>query len=563
MRGRLERLYGVTEAGALEGRLAALLESQAEAIGSTPPAPGFSERSALLITYGDIVRHPGEPPLATLKRLCDQRLAGAIDTIHVLPFCPSSSDGGFAVIDYRQVAPELGSWSELEAIGRDYRLMADLVLNHCSSQSDWFRNYLADVSPGRGYFIEVDPAEDLSAVVRPRPWPLLTPVETSRGRRFVWTTFSADQVDLRWACPEVLLELVDVLLGYLAHGVRVIRLDAVAFLWKELGTPCIHLPQTHEVVRLLRDLLAMARPDAVLLTETNVPHEENVSYFGDGDEAHMVYQFTLPPLLLHALLRGDSSRLAAWLRTHGEPPAGGCFLNFTASHDGIGLRPLEGLIDRAELEWLVREVASRGGLVSQRSMPDGSKQPYELNVTYRDALAEPHDERLGLARFVASQAIAAALKGVPAFYIHSLVGTENWHAGVAQGEPRDINRRRFELAELDQRLDDADSLPARALAAIVPMLRIRARHGAFHPTGGQQVLATDPPLLGVLRTAPGGSERVLCWFNLTARPVALPAAATRASLGDGPWRDLLAADGAAGRGAPRSLAPYQAAWLTR
>lgn len=558
---RLAGLYGTVPAADLAWRLRQRLANRLTSTAVARAEPRHDERDAVLITYGDVIQRPGEAPLATLKRFCDRRLAEAINTVHVLPFCPSSSDGGFAVIDYRRVDGRLGTWADLQAFAADYRLMADLVLNHCSSQSRWFRNYLRGVEPGASYFIEVDPREDLAAVVRPRPWPLLTPFETSRGPRWVWTTFSADQIDLDWSTPEVAFELFDVLLDYVARGVKVVRLDAVAFLWKRLGTACIHLDETHQVVKVLRDLIELAAPDALLLTETNVPHRENVSYFGDGDEAHVVYQFTLAPLLLHALLRGDARALGRWLRDAGEPPPGGTFLNFTASHDGIGLRPLEGVVEPREIDWLVDQVRARGGLCSQRRMPDGSERPYELNATYRDALAEPGDERLGIQRFLCSQAVAASLKGIPAVYFHSFVGGCNWPTGAVRGEPRDINRQRWDAGELAQLLDRPGSSHGAILAAMTALFRARRRHRAFSPLGRQAVVDGDGALLGVQRESPDGRERVLCWHNLTGRPTRLPTGRTAAVLGLAPHRELLAGTPWQRSTGPDRLGPYEVRWL--
>jgi len=558
---RLAKLYGSWRADELADRIYLLIGRYGTAPKKTGNGPTWSEKDAVLITYGDIVQKSGERPLVTLKKFCDRRLAGSLNTIHVLPFCPSSSDGGFSVIDYRQVDPMLGTWRDLDWIGRDHRLMADLVLNHCSRSSAWFRDYVSGIAPEKDYFIEADPKDDLSAVVRPRPWPLLSETDTSRGRRWVWNTFSHDQVDLNWKSPDVLFEFLDILLYYIAHGAQIIRLDAVAFLWKELGTSCIHLPQTHEMVKLLHDFLLMAAPHVALLTETNVPHEENVSYFGEGNEAHMIYQFSLPPLLLHGLLRGDSGHLQRWLREFGEPPRRCTFLNFSASHDGIGVRPLEGIIDDDELDWLIGEMEKRGGLIGLRKMPDGSERPYELSITYRDALSEPSDEGLGVRRFFCSQAVVMCLKGVPAFYFHSLVGTRNWYEGAEIGERRDINRRRWQLGELEELLDDPDTDHAWILNVLAAMLRVRRAQRAFDPNGWQQVLETDSGVLGVLRKSEDGKEQVLCWFNFRPEPVELPLEQTAEILGEGPWRGLLGSGESAEEGEGRMLAPYEVLWL--
>ena len=519
LRGRFERLYGARAERCLS-RLAMLVGRYG--LGAAPrPAAPWDQTDSVLITYADMIRAPEEKPLVTLKRFLDERLAGAIRHVHLLPFFPSSSDDGFSVIHYRLVDPALGDWPEVRALGERFGLMFDLVLNHVSRKSGWFLDYRAGVAPGRHYFIEADPAADLSAVVRPRTTPLLHPVHTRAGRRHVWTTFSEDQVDLDYSNPDVLFEILDILMFHIAQGARIIRLDAVAYLWKRLGTNCLHQPETHEIVRLMRDFLALVAPDARLLTETNVPHEENVSYFGQGDEAHLVYQFSLPPLLLHTLLRGDASALTRWASALAAPPPGCTFLNFTASHDGIGVRPLRGLVPDAEVDYLAEAVRERGGRVSLQRNGDGSESPYELNITWFDAVSDPEEE-LHVARFLCSQAILLALKGIPAVYFHGLAATPNDQAAVARtGRARSINRRKWAAAELDAWLADPASVGARAFSGSLDLLRRRAQRPAFHPDGGQRVLDLGPGLFAVERTAPDGSERLLAVHNVTAKPIRL------------------------------------------
>jgi glycosidase len=569
IRKRLEHLYGRERAEQLSDRLYMLIGRYGVSPqnGTTESAARrirWSHKDAVLITYGDMVKNGSEAPLAVLKQFCDRRLRGAISTVHILPFFPSSSDGGFSVIDYRKVDPQLGSWEDVERIGRDYGLMLDLVLNHCSRKSQWFRDYVNGVAPGTEYFQEGDPEADLSAVVRPRPWPLLSPTETSRGERHVWTTFSEDQVDLNWQSPDVLFEFLDLLLNYVSRGARIVRLDAVAFLWKTPGTGCIHLPETHEVVKLMRDVLTTVAPHVILLTETNVPHFENVSYFGRGDEAHMVYQFALPPLILHGLLKGNSWPIQQWIRSLKEPPKGCTFLNFTASHDGIGVRPAEGCLPPGELEWLVNEVEQRGGLVSYRSLPDGSKKVYELNVTYRDALSVAGDEDLGLRRFLCSQALVLSLRGVPAVYFHSLVGEQNWDDGprAEGGENRDINRRRWDFKNLEALLDDPDSDHAWVMNVYAAMLRARAECTAFHPDAPQEVLDTAGEVLALLRTSLDGRVRVLCCFNFTGEKVTIPRLVLDNSLGEAScYRNLLSGRKLEFNDTQTELGPYESAWI--
>ncbi|MBP7829130.1 MAG: sugar phosphorylase [Kiritimatiellae bacterium] len=551
LRGRFERLYG-NRADRCLSRLAMMIGRYGLGEEPVPPGPRWTEKDAWLITYADAIRAAGEKPLATLKRFLDRRLAGAINTAHLLPFFPSSSDDGFSVVHYRTVRPELGSWADIRALGESFGLMMDLVLNHVSRRSGWFLDYQAAVAPGRHYFIEADPAADWTAVMRPRSTPLLHPVETRGGTRHVWTTFSEDQVDLDYSNPDVLFELLDILLFYVSMGARVIRLDAIAYLWKKPGTPCIHLPETHEIVKLMRDFLALAAPRVLLLTETNVPHGENVAYFGNGDEAHLVYQFSLPPLILHALLRGDASALTRWAGELAAPPPGCTFLNFTASHDGIGVRPLQGLVPDGEIRWLENEVRARGGQVSHKRNADGSESPYELNCAWFSALSDPDPERHA-ARFLCSQAMMLALRGVPALYLNNLLAAPNDAEAVSRtGRARSINRRAWTEAEVQARLDDPGSPAARVFRALTDLLKSRAAQSAFHPDGEQRILDLGPAVFAVERTAPGGGGRVLALHNCSERTVEvrLP--------GDTGWKGMVGDPWAGPRPA---LRPYAFAWL--
>ena len=501
---RLERLYGEKASQAAEALAASLdrvgLASPCAADGGDP----WSERDVVLIAYGDQVRSEGSNPLRTLHRfLTEWDLPKLLNTVHFLPCFPSTSDDGFSVVDYRKVAPELGTWEDVDAIGEDCQLMLDLVLNHLSQASEWFQKYLAGEAPYDRFFIEVDPMTDLSEVTRPRSLPLLSEFKTNRGQRWVWTTFSRDQVDLNYGEPAVLVEMLGILLEYISHGARIIRLDAIAYLWKEIGTHCIHLPETHEVVKLMRDVLKQVAPHALLLTETNVPHEENISYFGDGDEAHLVYQFSLPPLLLDAFLNDDAVPLKHWLKNLQSPPSGTTYFNFTASHDGVGLRPLEGHVDADRLQNMVDKVRALGGAVGTRRQANGNDTPYELNVSYLSALA-PTDGNLHdhAQRFLTTQTIMLALQGVPAIYFHSLVGTENDLRGMQEsGIPRRINRRKFALTELNERLRSEGSLSQLVFDGIRKILEVRTDQPAFHPESEQRYYESH-------------SEQVLCFERI-------------------------------------------------
>ncbi|WP_024951163.1 sugar phosphorylase [Cobetia crustatorum] len=534
----------------------------------------WSERDQWLITYGDSLQQPDEAPLATLNDFLASHLGECLSGAHVLPFFPWSSDDGFSVVHYREVNPALGDWQDIRRLSEQRDLMADLVINHCSRESLWFADYLAGVQPGRDYFIEMDPETDISAVVRPRPSALLTPVHTRRGLRHLWATFSDDQIDLNFGNPDVLLEFIGILLYYLEQGARMIRLDAVAFLWKRLGTSCIHLEETHAVVRLLRAIVDHLAPGSLLITETNVPHTENMSYFGldrlveaeqeggksvaQADEAHLIYQFTLPPLTLHTLTSGDASALTAWANSLPTLPAGCSYFNFTASHDGIGVRALEGLLPDHERDTLVRLVHDFGGYVSMRANPGHPDTPYELNISYFDALKGTRRGRdpWQIERFIASQTLMLSLQGIPGLYIHSLTATPNHQEGVERdGHLRAINRRKWHRDELEALLASPNTATHEVFHALKRRMELRREEPCFHPDAQQHVFDMGPDFFVFERVNHEG-RRLLFALNVTDQPRVLPVPEHWQNI---PLTDHLCHDKAFDPDMARR--PYQAAWL--
>ncbi|MCA9920205.1 MAG: sugar phosphorylase, partial [Anaerolineales bacterium] len=468
------------------------------------PKPGtavFSQRDTVLITYGDQVQAPGEAPLQTLANFCAEKLNGRIQTIHLLPFYPYSSDDGFSVIDYKAVDQALGSWADVAAFRDNFQLMFDAVINHISAKSSWFQEYLQGNPAYNDFFVAVDPEVDLTAVFRPRALPLLSPFETKSGTRHLWTTFSDDQIDLNYENPAVLLAILDTLLFYIAKGATYIRLDAIGFMWKEVGTRCLNLPQTHHIIQLMRAVLDEIAPQVALITETNIPHKDNISYFGNGrNEAQMVYNFSLPPLLLHTFHTGNAQQLSDWATTLELPSDRVTFFNFCASHDGIGVTPVRGILSDAQIEAMAERVRQLGGYVSYKANGDGTQAAYELNINYLNALGVPgtaeSDERIAR-RFLASQAIMLALRGVPGIYFHSLFGSQNWHEGVQQtGRNRSINRQKLQRDVLEEELQDG--LRQQVFSGYSHLLKLRTAEKAFHPVGEQKILNLHPAVFAVL-----------------------------------------------------------------
>ena len=554
----LSRIYGPSKGQAAMARISDLLAAFIEnplSVHNIYP----DEKEIVLITYGDTLHLADQKPLKTLRTFVHHHLLKAVSAIHFLPFFPYSSDDGFSVVDYVQIDPTLGSWKDIQAFTPEFRLMFDWVVNHVSAKSAWFDAYLSSQPGFERLAIEVDSTEDLSMVTRPRSLPLLTPFTKKNGHKVhLWTTFSQDQVDLNFKSIDVLLNMLRVMLIYVQNGADILRLDAIAYLWKELGTACIHLPQTHMMVKLFRAILDIVAPHVILITETNVPHEENISYFGDdGVEAQLVYNFPLPPLLLHCFFTGDARPLNQWAKTLNLPDPRTAFLNFTASHDGIGVRPLEGIVAPHDIEHLIQVVKANGGAISYKQNPDGSQSPYELNITYVDALREGDSggDNLHARRFLASQAIALALPGVPAIYIHSLLGSRNWAEGVRlTGRARSINREKLDLIQLKAEIENPGTFRSRIFAAYKQMMKVRRNQPAFHPKAAFEILNKAKQVFAIARYA--DEQSLLALTNITSDHVVVDAG----ELGAGASRDLIT-----NRIYPSGkvlLAPYGILWLT-
>lgn len=482
----------------------------------------LSEKDCVMICYGDHIKSDGEKPLKSLKDFCDQFIEDIVSTIHILPFSPYSSDDGFSVIDYKKVNSELGSWEDIKALRENFTLMFDAVINHISSESEWFTKYKKQQGKYKNYFIEADPEEDFSKVTRPRAKPLLTEVETVEGKKHVWTTFSPDQIDLNFKEPELLLAIIDILLFYAAQGAEIIRLDAIAFLWKELGTKCIHLEETHKIIQLIKEIFKIAAPKTLILTETNVPHEENISYFGKNEaETDMVYNFSLPPLVLYSFVEKDAQKLSSWAASLEDLKEGNYYFNFLASHDGIGLRPVEGILEKEEIQRLLSVIKDRGGHVSYKTNSDGSKSPYELNISYLDAIRDQSKNiEIQVKSFIASQAIMLEMQGLPAIYLHSLLGSKNYEEGIEKtGKNRTINRKKLDKEKLINELRNENSFRAKVFNKYKKLLKLRKKHTAFSPDSNQNIIELDKRIFALTRNS--GEEELLLLNNITEEKIKL------------------------------------------
>jgi sucrose phosphorylase len=481
----------------------------------------LSHKDIVLISYPDQVVEPSEASILTLKKFMDRNLDGYINSIHILPFYPYSSDDGFSVSNYYEVAPNFGSWKDINSFGAEYRLMFDGVINHISSHSKWFEHFLKGDSEYQDFFIEKPPHTDISKVVRPRTSPLLSEFKDTKDElRYLWTTFSRDQIDLNYQNPKVLAKMIDVLLFYIHHGAKILRLDAIAFLWKDENTSSIHLPETHEIIKLIRAVIDLIAPDTIIVSETNVPHIENISYFGNGsDEAHLVYNFALPPLLAFSILKGNSRELQKWAESLEFPSKEVSFFNFNASHDGVGVRAVSSILKEKDVNFLIEEAKKNGAFISHRTL-NGTKSPYEINCSYLNLLSSQNESETDkLKKMVLAQAITFAMPGVPSIYFQTLVGGENYYHGVEKsGSKRAINRERYYINKLEEDLE-GNTLKSRIFKSMKQLLSVRKSEKSFHPFGDFQFKQFGSKLFVISRSYE--KESILAIHNLTSETLKL------------------------------------------
>ncbi len=528
---KLDFVYGEATAATLFDELKIMVRDYSERIEKRKAEGGYGKKlspkmtqnDAILITYGDqIAGDKDNTALANLKVFSDKYLKDMISAIHILPFFPYSSDDGFSVIDYLKVNEDMGNWGDIDRLTENFRVMFDYVANHMSSQSEWFKGYLNKEEQYADYFTSVEGNPDLSGVVRPRAHPLLTSYNDKDGKEVkVWTTFSADQVDINYENPKVFLVMSKILLEYYLHGASLVRLDAILYMWKIIGTECAHLEQTHTIIKIWRDLTELVMPEGIILAEVSAPHVKNMTYLGNGtDECHMIYQFPLAPLTLYSFLKQDASIMTKWAAGIEVPDKKATFFNLLACHDGIGVMPARGILPEEEIIWLADEMKKRGGDVSYKANSDGSESPYELNIVYRDAIKDiSASDEINTKRFVCAYAIVLAMRGVPGLYIHALLGSYNSPEEVARtGIKRSINRKKFEMEQISKEVESNTGYRSAVIEAFKAMLSARKGIAAFDPYGDMCVVDAGSDCFVILRKNSDGKS-ALAIYNVTEKPV--------------------------------------------
>lgn len=582
MLGRLQFLYGRQLAELWLPELERILkvhyahkpESLIEAERQLDSSERFTQEDMVLITYGDSIQGEHGAQLRALHRFAETYFRGAINTIHLLPFFPYSSDRGFAVVDFESVDPSMGTWECVLDLGLDYGLMFDGVVNHCSARSEMFKQFLRGNPRYREYFIAYESPDQLTAdqrskIFRPRTSDILTRFETIDGPRYVWTTFSEDQIDFNFRNPQVLMSVIDALLFYVRRGANIIRLDAVTYLWSEPGTECVHLPETHTVVKLIRDVMDAVAPGVALITETNVPHRENVSYFGNGDdEAHMVYNFALPPMVLHTFYSQSAVELSRWAASLTIDSDSSTFFNMLDTHDGIGVMGVKGILDREEIDQLITQAEKNGALISYKSTKNG-QEAYEINATWWSALNGDHSEdemQICVDRHIASRAVAMVISGVPGIYTHGALGLESDKAfAESTGVKRDVNRKVIDPDLYASQLADPGSKYSLLRQKHSKLSLIRSQHPAFHPQGGQKILNLSNEVFAVLRNARNQQMHLLSLINVTQQELSLAIPEPALPSQSRKWENLIngttyqALNGTL----EINLAPYEVVWLSQ
>ena len=480
----------------------------------------ISEKTTLVICYGDSVYSEKNKSIRVFKNFFQKKLKNYFNTIHFLPFYPSSSDSGFAVKDHYKIDSKLGNWFDIKSFSKKSDIMADMVINHSSARGLWFKNFLKAKRPGKDYFLTIDSKFNTSKVVRPRDHKLLKKIDIFNKTDYLWRTFSPDQLDLNFKNPAVLLRFIKIMINLINHGVTIFRLDAIAYLWKESGTKCINLNKTHEIIKLLRVISGLLNTQTLIVTETNLPEKENLSYFGKNDEANWIYNFSLPPLLIHAFLFENNSYLYNWSKKLPRSKKGNCYLNFIASHDGIGMRPTEGLLSSKALKDFLYRLKKNGSKFSYRKIQNKSKKIYEANITVFDALKKTNYDngKFSFERYISAHSIMIAFEGVPAVYFNSIFGTSNDEAKfVITGNNRDVNRYKWNLKNISNKLNNKDSKEYYFYKKISNLLSIKKKQKAFHPNASRENINLGPKIFCFKRESINKKQTIICITNLSSK----------------------------------------------
>ena len=523
----------------------------------------WSEEDFFLITYADTIKKKKVKNLISLGNFLN-KYCKEFSFIHILPFFPYSSDDGFAVKDFKTVNSEHGDWDDFKKISFGFKTMIDLVINHCSSENELFKDFLNGISFVSDFFIvSNEKFKESEKIVRPRSSDISKEINLNGKTKYVWCTFSHDQVDFNFKNPNVLIYFIEIMKFYLDKNIKALRLDAVAFIWKQLGSSCINLPQTHDIIRLLRLIIDNFYSDVLIITETKIPSHENLSYFGNNNEAHCIYNFSLAPLLIHSIISGNGKYLKRWSRSMPPAQEKNSYLNFLSSHDGIGLRPLEGILPEKEIKNYINFFRKQGALFGLRKNKK-KESVYEVNITLLDAFKESYfgNDSFGIKRFILAHIILFSMEGIPAVYIQNLVGSKNDYTKVKKtGSNRSINRKNWEFKLLEEKLKNKKSINYKIFNLLKEIISIRKKQPAFHPNATQFTLQLEDDFFGIWRQSIDRSQSIFCVSNLTnsLKKISL---LNINLISTNEWFDIISKKKIKNMRGNIILKPYQTYWLT-
>ncbi len=436
--------------------------------------------------------------LKDLYYVLETYLKDYIGGIHILPFYPSSGDRGFCPLTHLFVEEEFGTWNDIKKIAKEYDLMVDLVINHISIESKYFLDYLEKGKDSKysGLFLSMANVfpkgkvkkRQLDKIYRPRPSVPYYPITFADGStKHLWTSFNSDQIDLNWnneitfkIMEEFLLKLVD-------NGAKIIRLDAVGYIIKKLGTNSFFLPEVYDIIDNLKE--SVKDKDIKFLPEV---HKDYILQLEIAKNSDYTYDFSLPPLILYSMHFMDFTALKTWIKIRPINQ-----INVLDTHDGIGIVDVDGQLKKRQIQKLKEKLYMIGGNAALRASGENSQNldVYQINATFFSALS--NDENA----YLFSRAIQFFIPGIPqVYYVGLFAGVNDIELLSKTNIGRDINRHNYTLKEIEKEIEKP------VVKSLLNMMKFRNEYIAF--SGKFELYQTDKEKIA-LKWKKNGYECIL------------------------------------------------------